>query len=175
MKIKNTLRKGLHVAILAMMSCVGMQAQSLFVLKNDLQVSEFKVNDVKSLSFEAGKLIVKTPTGANSEISLGDIRHLSFVNHTGGSSAIDQNKSAQLEQLKCYPNPATSVLNIETLVAEGNANVQVLSSEGKVVISKETVLTEGAYRLNVEGLSQGIYFVKVKTEKRMEMASFIKK
>lgn len=175
MKIKNTLRKGLQLAFFAMVSCVGMHAQSLFVLRNDLQISEYEVDDVKSLSFEAGKLIMKNQTGSKSEISLGEIRHLSFVNHTGASSALEQNKSAQLEQLKCYPNPAISVLNIETLAGEGKAIVQVLSTEGKVVISEETVLAEDAYCLNVQGLSQGIYFVKVKTEDRMEMASFVKK
>ena len=59
-----------------------------------------------------------------------------------------------------YPNPATSILNIKLNNAlRGNATVQVIDIQGKMVIS--TTINQ-TLQLDVKNLMSGLYFIKLK-------------
>lgn len=55
-----------------------------------------------------------------------------------------------------YPNPAKGCINVET--TEENANYEILNIMGQTVLSGSL---NGAKQVNVSGLSDGMYFIKV--------------
>lgn len=67
------------------------------------------------------------------------------------------------EQVRVYPNPATTVLNVE-----GNGNVEITNILGQVIM---TDFVEGQTQINVAGLNNGVYFVRVNGQS----VKFIKK
>ncbi|AUC80852.1 T9SS type A sorting domain-containing protein [Lacinutrix sp. Bg11-31] len=68
-----------------------------------------------------------------------------------------------------YPNPASSIVNIKLNNAlRGNATVEVIDVQGKIVI-QNTI--DETLQLNVKNLEAGLYFVKLKQNKKQ----FIKK
>lgn len=58
-------------------------------------------------------------------------------------------------QLKIYPNPATSVINIET---ESEFNAKLMNTQGQIVIQETTEKT-----ISVQHLPQGVYYLQIKT------------
>ncbi len=65
--------------------------------------------------------------------------------------------------LKVYPNPAISDVNVEIESdAYKSANISVYSLSGKLVISKDVRLNKGVNRFNVDvrSLTNGVYIVK---------------
>ena len=70
-----------------------------------------------------------------------------------------------------YPNPANSILNIKLNNALiGNATVQVIDVQGKMVIS--TTLNQ-TLQLDVKSLMSGLYFVKLKYENTQTVKKLI--
>jgi hypothetical protein len=68
--------------------------------------------------------------------------------------------------LSVYPNPAHDVLNVE-LPTSGLHQIQVIAPDGKLV--QQAQFQGETQRLNVEGLSQGLYIIKVKTEDNVQV------
>ncbi len=61
---------------------------------------------------------------------------------------------------KVYPNPGTGIFTIELGDnATTNSTVQVMSSVGEIVL-EQTLITQTT-QLNLEGMSKGVYFVKL--------------
>lgn len=68
--------------------------------------------------------------------------------------------------LNVYPNPATSVLNVDfTLVNKSSASVEVVNGLGQIVATQDLgqVSGEQSTSINVASLESGMYIVKVKT------------
>lgn len=78
-------------------------------------------------------------------------------------------------EIKIYPVPVEFDLVIETKYKEAQqATLSIFNLLGKRIYAKvETESTGGIYRVNVEGLADGIYFVQVKTFDKSASAKFI--
>ncbi len=67
-------------------------------------------------------------------------------------------------QIKVYPNPASSIINIK-LENEVNVykplEISIISISGKVIV--KTVQTNADFSLDVNNLSQGVYYLKIKS------------
>lgn len=66
------------------------------------------------------------------------------------------------QSFRIYPNPAKGCINVET--TEENANYEIVNIMGQTVLSGSL---NGAKQISLDGLSDGMYFIKVgqKTEK----------
>lgn len=175
MKLKHTFGKGVIMPLSLLLFCIALQtnAQSLYVLKSNNELSTFEVENVKCLSFSDGQLMI-TERDSSCEISLSEIRHISFSNSADNTTNLEENKSTTIQKLNCYPNPCTSDLNIDLKELEGSINIEVLSTSGQTMLSQNKVNSKDIYTLNVSGLSDGIYLLKVASEGQMTMTSFIK-
>lgn len=67
--------------------------------------------------------------------------------------------SIDLSSISVYPNPAQNFLNISLEKVRDNVNVNILDLNGKTVLSQ--VLREKQTRLQLDGLSSGVYVVLV--------------
>lgn len=74
-----------------------------------------------------------------------------------------------LSNVKLYPNPVSEVLNIDGLA--GSSTVTVFDIYGKQLLGSSSVKNNS---INVSGLSVGVYFVKIDTEKETKTFKFIK-
>ena len=87
------------------------------------------------------------------------------------------NQQTNKLSINIYPVPAGNILKYEFSI-EQNAvmNVSVIDVLGNVVIKQETKAVKGInnFKLNINQLSQGIYFLKVNNEKELTQIKFIK-
>lgn len=72
------------------------------------------------------------------------------------------------EAVQVYPNPVMDVLNVSAL---GNAAFDVVDAKGAVV--KNIAPIDG--RLDVSGLTAGLYFVRCQSVGKVQTISFVKK
>ena len=77
-----------------------------------------------------------------------------------------------LNSIKLYPNPANDVVNVQCTMYNVQS-VEVIDVYGKVI--KTMNVTENPTRINVSGLANGMYFVRVTTEEGTVTKNFIKK
>jgi hypothetical protein len=64
-----------------------------------------------------------------------------------------------------YPNPTNQMLNIALNDIKGNVQIEVMDLTGRVVMTQNNNVHQGAIvQLNVEGISNGQYIVRVTTE-----------
>lgn len=84
---------------------------------------------------------------------------------TNSTTAIVENEITNL----VFPNPATTVLNVN---AQGYDNVQIINLLGQVVYSANA---ESNMQINVQGLTNGTYFVRMNGANGSNTQKFIKK
>lgn len=80
------------------------------------------------------------------------------------------------DKLSVFPNPVTAAANLSfKAAANGNAAIIVTNDMGATVLSQLVTVTEGdnIKKLDVSKLSNGIYFVKIKTNEKVEIARII--
>lgn len=91
---------------------------------------------------------------------------LDEVTVTGNVTGIAENATSQVS---IFPNPATTVLNVN---AQGYDNVQIINLLGQVVYSANA---ESNMQINVQGLTNGTYFVRMNGANGSNTQKFIKK
>lgn len=169
---KSHFKKGvLATLLLASLNIISLQAQSLYLMKNDQSLLEYTTSSPKSLSFSNGKFIIKDK-GTTHEISLSEIRYISFENNSLVTDISAKSSKANL--MSCYPNPADNELNLELSNATGDISIEILSTSGQIVLKDESPFTNNLHTINVSGLESGIYLCKATTEENIKMTSFIK-
>ncbi|MGP8217074.1 MAG: choice-of-anchor tandem repeat GloVer-containing protein [Bacteroidia bacterium] len=76
-----------------------------------------------------------------------------------------------------YPNPAVNTLNLSFNMQGGerDAVIEIMDASGKEVMRENTSISNGKNTsIDVTALAQGLYFVKVITEKNVQAVKFIK-
>ena len=74
----------------------------------------------------------------------------------------------QTLDFKLYPNPASSQITIEL---EGMQKVMVYNALGQTILNKEA--DSNMMQLDLSGLENGLYWVKVMTQNGMAMRRFV--
>lgn len=77
---------------------------------------------------------------------------------------------AQLSPFRIYPNPASSVLHINT--EKSNYSIQLFNNLGQLVLSQPG--NAGLQQVNVSGLSRGVYLIRLESADFTETRKFIK-
>ncbi len=133
---------------------------------NNWTVANFQMQDqgetgtpnrfyIIAVSSTKGVFDSQTPT-AGTTLWIDDVR----IGHLG----LDGNN---LSNINVYPNPATSVLNIDS--KEAISSVNVTTTDGKVVA------TSTSANVNVEALNAGMYIYQVTTVSgKVETGNFVK-
>ncbi len=74
--------------------------------------------------------------------------------------------------LVVYPNPVVDRLYFRLLDKPGGAKIQIIDNNGKILIQKQTVMSENA--LDVRGLPQGIYTLRLISGNKTYISKFVK-
>jgi Secretion system C-terminal sorting domain len=79
-------------------------------------------------------------------------------------------------ELKLYPNPATSIINIDVQDSKVIKNLVFTDIMGKEVLKQNTpLLKSNNISVNIENFQVGLYFVKIETEEKTKIQMFSKK
>ncbi|MEN8156572.1 MAG: T9SS type A sorting domain-containing protein [Bacteroidota bacterium] len=81
---------------------------------------------------------------------------------------------ATADRLSIFPNPGNGLLYID-LPATGDYRIRIYNTVGKLVDSKEALSTAGLFRMDVSGLQDGIYLIKIEGRGRTEVTKYIKR
>lgn len=106
--------------------------------------------------------ILSSPTAGVYKVEVSDANscHVYSGNYTipggGGGGGTGVNNTTSDLSIRVYPNPATSMLNIEAPVT---VNVSVMSPDGKVVLEQKQ-----ATSINVSSLADGLYMIMIYDE-----------
>ena len=79
--------------------------------------------------------------------------------------------SSNSNDLKVYPNPSSSDITVE-LKKDGIYTIELIDVTGKVVLVKST--EEEKLNLNINFLSNGVYYLKAKSQNTMNVVKIIK-
>ena len=94
------------------------------------------------------------------------------VNVTAQCTALDtQEVSIEKTDIKIFPNPVEDVLYIRT--KEKLVSYEIISSIGSLV--EKGNFDKGAFSVNMQGLSKGIYYIKMSNERFTTTSKVIKK
>lgn len=76
-----------------------------------------------------------------------------------------------------YPNPTSQNINVKFKSDEKEIKVEIIDAKGSVVSSKKITSRNGNFdeKLNIESLSNGVYFIKINGNKKSLSKTFIKK
>jgi hypothetical protein len=93
-------------------------------------------------------------------VMIGDTIHIAESDTTTDIEGFSGNDAPEIT---VYPNPASNYLFVET---EENTNinqVRLLSVNGRMIFSREIIDKRNRFRLNLEGMKEGIYFLRIQT------------
>jgi Leucine-rich repeat (LRR) protein len=76
----------------------------------------------------------------------------------------------EISKINIYPNPSDDIINIE-IESPINATIEIYNVSGRLVFSKK--LNSKKERIDISGLSKGMYFVKVRQEQNVRIDKLI--
>ena len=118
-------------------------------------------------STEIEKMVITWPSGTVDEIINPDINTLHEIEEGAGLSVGEIN----LNTIKLYPNPTTSVLNFSKAGLE-NTPVQIVDITGKIILNTK-ISSENT--VSVEALKSGVYFAQFSLEQQNVSYKFVRK
>ena len=83
-----------------------------------------------------------------------------FIADTSAATGIGN--QAEEVSLKIYPNPASNYLYMETKESDKLVRVQMHTVNGQTILTKN-LTGHSRFRLNLEGVEEGIYFIQIQT------------
>ena len=85
---------------------------------------------------------------------------------------VNLNEAETQSLIKCYPNPASDIVNIET-THNGKKQVQIFDMIGRKIM--ETSFSDTHFQLNISNLSPSVYLMKLISEEQTHLFKIIKK
>jgi hypothetical protein len=93
----------------------------------------------------------------------GKDRFVLILNANSTTTSIENENSIINTKMAVYPNPASDVLNISISNANfKNSSISIYNVSGSELLN--STMNGASTQLNIEALSSGVYFVKVKNE-----------
>ncbi|MDB4088147.1 T9SS type A sorting domain-containing protein [Flavobacteriales bacterium] len=84
-------------------------------------------------------------------------------------ASINENSINDLFEI--YPNPASSVLNINNIENRNITSISIIDITGKISLNKSNLVSK---KLNIESLENGVYFLKIETKDGIATIKFVK-
>ena len=73
-----------------------------------------------------------------------------------------------------FPNPVLDVVTIQNLNIEGDAVIELLDVNGKLVLSNQVANLTGNYTIDMSNVESGVYFIKVTSDSAVQKTRVVK-
>ncbi len=80
----------------------------------------------------------------------------------------------ELTSLEVYPNPVSDVLTVQNLSIDGNATIEVLDIEGRVIYADQVSNLIGNYTIDMSDVERGVYFVRLTGQDAVQKVRVVK-
>ncbi len=87
----------------------------------------------------------------------------------------DPSNSTHTENVKLFPNPATTVINVLGLKNATNANILISDVYGNPVSNYHWEIKNNALNIPVAHIEEGVYMLTIHSEEQSVRKKFIKK
>ena len=77
--------------------------------------------------------------------------------------------------IKIHPNPTSDFVSISFPSYTSSAKIEIADASGKIVLNKEIVINSSEYKLDTEGISEGIYYLSIINGNNKNTFKIIKK
>ena len=117
-------------------------------------------------------IVLKSSGSAPTDLDYLWVDNLAFAGAVTGLKT----QESVLSHVNVFPNPTAETINVNlNLTSEQNVNLELIDITGKLIVSKDlgTLQGECKHVLHTNGLTKGIYFVRVVTEKGTEIKKII--
>jgi len=85
---------------------------------------------------------------------------------------IDNQPAISSDALKIYPNPAKKEITIETALIPMQGMLYIVNLNSEVVLTRQ--ITQSRTQIDIGNLASGVYFVRIVSNKTVEIGKFIK-
>jgi hypothetical protein len=149
-----------------------LHAQNLYVLETNSTQTTYPINNIRSLTFSAGTIMVNKIVGNTTTYSLSDIRYINFNFFTN----IVQEDEQFVDKLTLYPNPTNDIFSIDYHVATLDSfHLVIFDIQGKEVYREKMVINaDHNVSVNISKLGKGIYLCRLYNEQNSITRKFIK-
>ena len=140
------------------------QAQSMIVREANSGISPYELTNIQKMTFSEGNINIHKKDNNTISYSLDGI-NISFNDLL--TNTRDLKESEEKLDFSLYPNPCGKVLNLSDLVSNGT--YFIYSMDGSLIQSDRATSV-----INVEKLSNGVYFLTMARENNTKTIKFIK-
>jgi hypothetical protein len=84
-----------------------------------------------------------------------------FVICVRGTPSLSLNTIEPHTSIKITPNPSSDFVSISFPNYTASARIEITDALGKIVVNKEIVINSSEYKLDTEGISEGIYYLSI--------------
>ncbi|SFQ55366.1 T9SS type A sorting domain-containing protein [Parafilimonas terrae] len=116
------------------------------------------------------------PSTLNNSLQTMNYYRINAVDNSGNITASALLSDAETEEaatVSIYPNPVKNMLYIKGLDASASYSLQVSNRQGNIV-AKATIKQASLYKLNVERLPKGVYYLKLVSGINITDLKFVK-
>jgi len=118
----------------------------------------YTLSNIEKMSFQNGNLSINLVSSSPIQFSVDSISSIHFSN-----GSISQSRSAIRESLRVYPNPVSDLLTVEfNASSRGNSVIDIISMDGRILMTQQIASGENRTEINVSSLSQGMYICRIR-------------
>jgi DNA-binding beta-propeller fold protein YncE len=163
---------------------VGIDVYGDRLIVSDNLTDEIIIYNISNNYSEVGRIKLKYITSPDPMgVKVGPDGKIYFVDRTNKSAYMIENTSvlplginsieAANRLLKIYPNPASTKIAIELDFTVKNAKINIVNVLGEIVLTQQLGSSKDA-SIDIETLSNGLYFVQVMDNNKLFTQKFIK-
>jgi len=149
---------------------VAVQAQNMYVLENNTTLTPYTIDNIKSLTFTPGNVIVNETYGNTSSYALSDIRYINF-----DMTILVENHGQNAYNFSLFPNPVNDYLNINYR-SNYNETMQLViyDMQGREVYKETISINTEGLKVNISNLYKGMYLCRLHNGQNSITKKFIK-
>jgi hypothetical protein len=152
------------LALLLFVSFMGLNAQNVYFNYADGNTNFYSLEDVSKMTFNNSDVTLELRDGTTFQWNMNDVVSFKYTDVTG----IEAIKGLNAIDFKLYPNPNNGTFNV-AYVLDKQTNVQLImyGIDGKLIkelFTGEQTAGDKNFTYNIPNLSDGIYFIQLKTE-----------
>jgi hypothetical protein len=143
---------------------VGVNAQKVQFNYADGNTNFYSLDDIRKMTFDNNYVTLEFRDGTTFQRNMNDVVSFKYTDVTG----IEAIKGLNVIDFKLYPNPNNGTFNVGyTLDKQTNVKLTMYGIDGKLIkelYSGEQTVGDNNFTYNLHDLSDGIYFIQLKTE-----------
>lgn len=164
------------LTMILIISSTSVSSQSLLIHEKNGKETGISFNNIQKIAFSSGNLIVDRSNGTNASFLITGLRNLQFTESTINTINTSIEAFGMPEAgFLLFPNPSTDVLNLRFLQNNQSVyNYQILSFNGKSVLSNCINNGNGNYQIDIKDLPKGLYLFRLQNGNQLSSKKFIK-